>query len=169
MNRECRFGFRLRGSRRQARFYAPNSRCQSRRTRSLSWPELPISLPRPWDVADGNIVVGEPVECPSPAAAIRRAEGLWKILGHTGAVAFSRTGDQATGDFVARKRAIFVAIPMLTLSAVPAVGLLCCDFRGPSKLGMPNSHCRADRAVDFVLYLNYLGIPGSGFRHIQEV
>ena len=34
---------------------------------------------------------------------------------------------------------------------------------------MPNSHCRVDRAVDFVLYLNYFGIPGSGFRHIEEV
>jgi hypothetical protein len=32
-------------------------------------------------------------------AAIERAQGLWKILGHTGAVAFSRTGDPATGDF----------------------------------------------------------------------
>ena len=53
----------------------------------------------PFDVADGSIVVGEPVECPSPAAAIGRAEGLCKILGHTGAVAFSRTGDPATGDF----------------------------------------------------------------------
>jgi hypothetical protein len=28
-----------------------------------------------------------------------RAQGLWKVLGHTGAVAFSRTGDPATGDF----------------------------------------------------------------------
>ena len=27
------------------------------------------------------------------------AQGLWKIFGHTGAVAFSRTGDPATGDF----------------------------------------------------------------------
>jgi hypothetical protein len=53
----------------------------------------------PFDVADGSIVVGEPVECPSAAAAIGRAEGLCKILGHTGAVAFSRTGDPATGDF----------------------------------------------------------------------
>jgi hypothetical protein len=35
----------------------------------------------------------------SPAAAIDRAQGLWKVLGHTGAVAFSRTGDPATGDF----------------------------------------------------------------------
>ena len=53
----------------------------------------------PFDVADGSVVVGEPMECPSPAAAIERALGLWKVLGHTGAVAFSRTGDPATGDF----------------------------------------------------------------------
>jgi hypothetical protein len=34
------------------------------------------------------------------ATAIERAQGLWKVLlGHTGAVAFSRTGDPATGDF----------------------------------------------------------------------
>ena len=45
----------------------------------------------PFDVADGSVVVGEPIECPSPAAAIVRAQGLWKVLGHTGAVAFSRT------------------------------------------------------------------------------
>jgi hypothetical protein len=35
----------------------------------------------------------------SPGAAIERAQGLWKILGHTGAVALSCTGDPATGDF----------------------------------------------------------------------
>ena len=45
----------------------------------------------PFDVADGSVVVGGPVECPSPAAAIQRAQGLWKIFGHTGAGAFSRT------------------------------------------------------------------------------
>ena len=53
----------------------------------------------PFDVAEGSVVVGEPIECSSPAAAIERAKGLWKVLGHTGAVAFSRTGDLATGDF----------------------------------------------------------------------
>jgi hypothetical protein len=31
----------------------------------------------PFDVADGGLVVGEPIECPSPAAAIERAQGLW--------------------------------------------------------------------------------------------
>jgi hypothetical protein len=53
----------------------------------------------PFDVTDGNVVVGEPVECPNPAAAIESARGLWKVFGHTGAVAFSRTADPATGDF----------------------------------------------------------------------
>ena len=50
----------------------------------------------PFDVADGSVVVGELIECLSPAAAIERARGLWKVFGHTGAVAFSRTGDPAT-------------------------------------------------------------------------
>jgi hypothetical protein len=53
----------------------------------------------PFDVADANTIVGEPIECPSPASAIERAHDLWKVVGHTGAVAFSRTGDPATGDF----------------------------------------------------------------------
>ena len=37
----------------------------------------------PFDVADGIVVVGEPIQCPSPTAAIERAQGLWKVLGHT--------------------------------------------------------------------------------------
>ena len=45
----------------------------------------------PFDVADGSVVVGEPIKCATPATAIKRAQGLWKVLGHTGAVAFSRT------------------------------------------------------------------------------
>lgn len=53
----------------------------------------------PFEVADGSVVVGEAVECASPSAAIERARGLWKVLGHTGAIAFSRSGDPATGDF----------------------------------------------------------------------
>ena len=40
-----------------------------------------------------------PIECPTPVAAIERVQGLWKVLGHTGAVAFSRSGDPATGNF----------------------------------------------------------------------
>jgi hypothetical protein len=49
-------------------------------------------------VSNGSVVVvGEPIEYLSPVAAIEGAQGLWKVLGHT--VAFSRTGDPATGDF----------------------------------------------------------------------
>jgi hypothetical protein len=53
----------------------------------------------PFDVADTSVIVGDPIECLNPVAAIERAHDLWKVIGHTGAVAFSRTGDPATGDF----------------------------------------------------------------------
>ena len=62
-------------------------------------PGITYFVALPFYVADGCVVIGGPIECPSPAAAIERAQGLWKVLGHTGAVAFSRTGDPATGDF----------------------------------------------------------------------
>jgi hypothetical protein len=42
---------------------------------------------------------GEPVECFNPVAAVMRAEALSRKEGHVGAVAFSRSGDPATGDF----------------------------------------------------------------------
>jgi hypothetical protein len=61
--------------------------------------EVTYFVALPFDVADTSILVGEPIECPNPGAAIERAHGLWKALGHTGAVAISRTGDPATGDF----------------------------------------------------------------------
>jgi hypothetical protein len=34
-----------------------------------------------------------------PCSRDRACKGLWKVLGHTGAIAFSRTGNPATGDF----------------------------------------------------------------------
>jgi hypothetical protein len=47
----------------------------------------------PFDLTgDGVLAAGEPFKCASPASAIERAKGLWQILGHTGAVAFVRTG-----------------------------------------------------------------------------
>jgi hypothetical protein len=63
-------------------------------------PGITYFVALPFDVADGNVVIGEPIECPNATVAIERAQGLWKVLGHTGAVAFSRTGDPATGDFL---------------------------------------------------------------------
>ena len=47
----------------------------------------------PFDYAENGIVAGEPIGCPSPAAAIETAQGQWKLFGHAGAVAFSRTSD----------------------------------------------------------------------------
>jgi hypothetical protein len=42
---------------------------------------------------------GEPPECFNPVAVVMRAEALSRKEGNVGAVAFSRTGDPATGDF----------------------------------------------------------------------
>lgn len=53
----------------------------------------------PFDFIDGRIVAGEPIDCPGPAAAIARALALWKIFGHAGSVAFSRTSDFEMGRF----------------------------------------------------------------------
>ena len=61
--------------------------------------EITFFVALPFDFADGGIAAGEPIECTSPAAAIERAEGLWKIFGHAGAVAFVRTTDFEIGKF----------------------------------------------------------------------
>lgn len=50
---------------------------------------------------DGEIIAGEASEAPSAGAAVSRAERL-TMTGHDGvcgAVALSRTGDPATGEF----------------------------------------------------------------------
>ncbi len=46
----------------------------------------------PIDLTDDGLVAGEPFKCASPASAIERAKGYWKIFGHAGAVAFVRSG-----------------------------------------------------------------------------
>ncbi len=53
----------------------------------------------PFDYVDGGIVAGEPIKCETPAAAIERAQGLWKTFGHAGAIAVSRTSDFEIGKF----------------------------------------------------------------------
>ena len=49
--------------------------------------------------SDDGVAAGEPTECFNPNAAVMRAETLSRKEAHVGAVAFSRTGDPATGDF----------------------------------------------------------------------
>ena len=44
-----------------------------------------------FDLVEGHLVEGPLVDCGSPALAVQTAQGQWKIFGHAGAVAFSRT------------------------------------------------------------------------------
>ena len=48
---------------------------------------------------DGSPVAGNAEECQSSAIALRRAETMSRMPGSIGAVAFSRTGDPAIGEF----------------------------------------------------------------------
>jgi hypothetical protein len=54
----------------------------------------------PFVAVDDGIAAGAPTEWfNNPVAVVMRAEALSRKEGHVGAVAFSRTGDPATGDF----------------------------------------------------------------------
>ena len=53
----------------------------------------------PFVAADDGVAAGEPTECFNPVAVVMRAGALSRKPGHVGAVAFSRTGDPATGEF----------------------------------------------------------------------
>ena len=44
-----------------------------------------------FDIVEGSLVEGQRIDCETPALAIQTAQGLWKIFGHAGAVAISRT------------------------------------------------------------------------------
>ncbi|MDA9393072.1 hypothetical protein WN73_21360 [Bradyrhizobium sp. CCBAU 45394] len=53
----------------------------------------------PFVLADDGVAAGEAVECLSANAAVMRAEALSRKPGCAGAIAFSRSGDPATGEF----------------------------------------------------------------------
>lgn len=61
--------------------------------------EVTYFVALPFVAADDGIAAGEPIECFNPTAVVMRAEALSRKPGHVGAVAFSRTGDPATGNF----------------------------------------------------------------------
>jgi hypothetical protein len=61
--------------------------------------EVTYFVALPFIAADDGVAAGEPTECFNPTAVVMRAEALSRKPGHIGAVAFSRTGDPATGDF----------------------------------------------------------------------
>lgn len=62
-------------------------------------PDVTYYVALPFVAADDGAAPGEAVECTSAAAAITRAEALSRKEGNVGAVAFSRTGDPASGEF----------------------------------------------------------------------
>jgi hypothetical protein len=47
----------------------------------------------------GGLAPGQPMECPSEGAAIRRAEIMSRDEGNAGAIAFARRGDPNVGEF----------------------------------------------------------------------
>ncbi|MFY9692987.1 MAG: hypothetical protein WA776_15915 [Xanthobacteraceae bacterium] len=53
----------------------------------------------PFTHAEAGLTPGQAMECPSGAAAIRRAEALASNKANAGAVAFSRSGDPNLGEF----------------------------------------------------------------------
>jgi hypothetical protein len=61
--------------------------------------EVTYFVALPFVASDDGIAAGEPTECFNCNAAVMRAEALSRKEGHVGAIAFSRTGDPATGDF----------------------------------------------------------------------
>ena len=61
--------------------------------------EVTYYVALPFVAADDGIAAGELTECFNPVAVAMRAEALSRKEGQVGAVAFSHTGDPATGDF----------------------------------------------------------------------
>lgn len=61
--------------------------------------EVTYYVALPFVAADDGIAAGEATECFSANAAVMRAEVLSRKPGILGSVAFSRTGDPATGEF----------------------------------------------------------------------
>ena len=74
-------------------------------------PEVTYYFALPFVVVDDRMTVGELTQCFNPNAAIMGAEALSRKEGHVGAIAFSRTGDPATGDFRAEVIVKFGDVP----------------------------------------------------------
>ena len=62
-------------------------------------PEVTCYVALPFVATDDAIAPGGAVECFNPYAAVMQAEAFSHKPGYVGALAFSRKGDSATGDF----------------------------------------------------------------------
>jgi hypothetical protein len=61
--------------------------------------EVTYYVALPFVASDDGVAPGEAIECFNPNSAVMNAEALARKPGNVGAVAFSRSGDPATGDF----------------------------------------------------------------------
>lgn len=62
--------------------------------------EVTYYVALPFIATDEGIAPGQAEECRTPVQAIMRAEALSRKEGDVGAVAFSRSGDLATSEFL---------------------------------------------------------------------
>ncbi|OSJ19495.1 hypothetical protein BST63_02445 [Bradyrhizobium canariense] len=62
-------------------------------------PAVTYYVALPFLPSDDGVAAGKAVECFNPKAAVMKAEALLRKPGIVGAVAFSRSGDPATGEF----------------------------------------------------------------------
>ena len=75
----------------------------------------------PFAAIDGGLAPGEAHICRTPSQALRLAEALALKEGNAGAVAFSRTGDVATGKFTDAK--VIKAFGTVPPDLVPPINL----------------------------------------------
>jgi hypothetical protein len=61
--------------------------------------EVTYYVALPFVLSDDGAAPAEAIEGFNPNAAVMKAEALSRKEGYVGAVAFSRSGDRATGDF----------------------------------------------------------------------
>jgi hypothetical protein len=71
--------------------------CANARMRQMS--EVTYYVALPFVPSDEGIAAGEAIECFNPNSAVMKAEAMSRKPGYIGAIAFSRSGDPATGDF----------------------------------------------------------------------
>lgn len=71
---------------------APPGRLWLEKTGGTPISEITHFIAMPFDFAGRDLLPGDQAKCASPAAAIERAQGMWRVLGHAGAAAFVRVG-----------------------------------------------------------------------------
>jgi len=130
------------------------------RSRRQPMGEISQFIAMPFDLTEDRLVAGEPFKCTSPASAIERAKGYWQVLGHSGAVAFIRTGypDAHRAQDIRQRARSFARIE--TRPAVP---------RSPGLI--TGTVCAADRSVSprIGIYIMFGQLWKPIRRHVRGV